>query len=115
LSLRTSRSTPDQPDHSGEVPCAGSVDAQPPCPPIASASRPEEGTAPPVIAARGPEQPVWVDLLSPNRERLEKVRQTLGFSPEVITHCLLPAHTPTVIPIDSALFLVTFLGTYAPR
>jgi hypothetical protein len=58
---------------------------------------------------------VWVDLLSPTRERLEAVRQTLGFSPEVITHCLLTAHTPKVIPIDSALFLVTFLGARAPQ
>jgi hypothetical protein len=56
-----------------------------------------------------------VDLLGPNREQLEEVRQTLGFSPEVITHCLLPAHTPKVISIDSALFLVTFLGAHAPQ
>jgi len=58
---------------------------------------------------------VWVDLLHPNREQLEEVRQTLGFSPEVITHCLLPAHTPKVVPIDAALFLVTFLGARAPQ
>jgi hypothetical protein len=46
---------------------------------------------------------------------LEEVRQVLGFSPEVITHYLLPAHTPKVIPIGSSLFLVTFLGACAPQ
>jgi len=46
---------------------------------------------------------------------LEEIRQALGFSPEVITHCLLPAHTSKVIPIDSVLFLVTFLGAHAPQ
>jgi Mg2+ and Co2+ transporter CorA len=91
------------------------VDKQPSRSFIDASSQPEEGVAPPVLAARGPEKPVWVDLLGPNREQLEEVRQTLGFSPEVITHCLLPAHTPTVIPIDSALFLVTFLGARAPQ
>jgi hypothetical protein len=46
---------------------------------------------------------------------LEEVRQTLSFSPEVITQCLLPAHTPKVVPIDSALFLVTFLGALSSQ
>jgi Mg2+ and Co2+ transporter CorA len=115
MTLLGVKSTPDQEDRSGDVPCPGSVDEQPPCPAIASSAQPEEGTDPPVLAARGPEQPVWVDLLRPNREQLEKVRQTLGFSPGVITHCLLPAHSPRVIPIDSALFLVTFLGARAPQ
>jgi hypothetical protein len=56
-----------------------------------------------------------VDLRGPDQAQLEEVRQVLGFSPEVITHCLLPAHTPKVIPIDSALFLVTFLGVHTPQ
>jgi len=58
---------------------------------------------------------VWVDLRGPDQAQLEEVRQALGFSPEVITHCLRPAHTPKVIPIDSALFMVTFLGAPAPQ
>jgi Pentapeptide repeats (8 copies)/CorA-like Mg2+ transporter protein len=115
MTLLSVKSTPDQEDCSGEVPCPGSVDEQLPCPAIDSSARPEEGTDAPVLAVRGPEKPMWVDLLSPNREQLEEVCQTLGFSPEVITHCLLPAHTPKVIPIDSALFLVTFLGACAPQ
>lgn len=106
---------PDQEDRSGEVPCLGSVNEKPPCPSIDSSSRHEEGIDPPVLATREPEKPVWVDLLGPNRDQLEEVRQTLGFSPEVITHCLLPAHTPKVISINSALFLVTFLGAHAPQ
>src|SRR6266511_4269994 len=39
----------------------------------------------PVLAARGPEKAVWVDLLGPDQAQLEEVRQALGFSPEVIT------------------------------
>ncbi len=68
-----------------------------------------------VLAAHGSEEPVWVDLRGPDQAQLEEVRQALGFSPEVITHCLLPAHTPKVIPLDSALFLVTFLGVRSPQ
>jgi Mg2+ and Co2+ transporter CorA len=68
-----------------------------------------------LLAVRGQEKPVWVDLRGPDRAQLEEARQALGFSPEVITHCLLPAHTPKVIPVDSALFLVTFLGACAPQ
>src|SRR5262245_58920260 len=68
-----------------------------------------------LLALRGREKPVWIDLRNPDRVQLEEVRQVLDFPPEVITHCLLPVHTLRVTPIDSALFLVTFLGARAPE
>jgi pentapeptide repeat protein/CorA-like Mg2+ transporter protein len=68
-----------------------------------------------LLALREREKPVWVDLRSPDRTQLEEVRQVLAFPPEVVTHCLLPTHTLKVIPIDSALFLVTFLGACTPQ
>src|SRR5215813_6540145 len=77
-------------------------------------SRDQPGN-PLLLAVRGREKPVWVDLRSPDRAQLEEVRQALGVFPEMVTHCLLPVHTPNVISIDSALFLVTFLGVCTPQ
>jgi Mg2+ and Co2+ transporter CorA len=115
MTLLSVKSTADQEDRSGDVPRAESMNGQPPCPPNVSSSQREEGADSFFHSARRPEEPVWVDLRSPDQAQLEEVRQALGFSPEVITHCLRPAHTPKVIPIDSALFMVTFLGAPAPQ
>jgi len=115
MTLLNAKPTPDQEDRSGDVPRAEGMNGQPPFAPSVPSSRQEKGTDSFCISAREPEEPVWVDLRGPDRAQLEAVRQTLGFSPEVITHCLLPAHTPKVIPIDSALFLVTFLAARSPQ
>lgn len=114
MTLLSVKSTPDQEDRSEDVTRAESMNGQPPCLPSVSSSQQEEGADSFSHSARQPEEPVWVDLVGPDRAQLEEVRRTLGFSPEVITHCFLPAHAPKVIPIDSALFLVTFLGARAP-
>lgn len=50
-----------------------------------------------------------MDLPGADRTVLDKVQQTLGFSPEVITYCLLRYRAAKVIHTDSGLFLVTFL------
>ncbi len=115
MTLLSVKSTPDQEDRSGDVTRAESMNGQPPCPPSVSSSQQEEGADSFSHSARRPEEPVWVDLVGPDRAQLEEVRQALGFSPEVITHCFLPARAPKVIPIDSALFLVTFLGARSPQ
>src|SRR5262249_10548307 len=68
-----------------------------------------------LLTLRGREKPVWVDVRGPDRAQLEEVRQALGLFPEMVTHCLLSVNAPSVIPMDSALFLVTFLGACTPQ
>lgn len=76
----------------------------------------QKKNAPPLsLSTSGAEDPVWMDLVSPDQAQLEEVRQKLGVPSEALTHCLLPAHTNKVIPIDSTLFLATFVGVFSPR
>ncbi|MBI3300905.1 MAG: hypothetical protein HYZ72_02345 [Deltaproteobacteria bacterium] len=77
---------------------------------VSSPRREVQGKDPLLLSELGPEEPVWVDLPGADRAVLEEVQRALGFSPEVITYCLLRYRSAKVIHTGSALFLVTFLA-----